>query len=144
MKLTHFAYCWVKKGGGGGGRKQREGAEEAAAASPSSLTSPDGNKSSTAAVAATSSTAAAGVVGGEEDPTVILHETTHGLLDLVEHATAHKTEMRRSGPIAVHCRYVCCHLPSSLLVSVRSISRGAPNHYVRDNDNVMMFVTLVE
>ena len=27
-----------------------------------------------------------------------------GLLDLVEHATAHKTEASLPGPIAVHCR----------------------------------------
>ena len=33
-----------------------------------------------------------------------LPDKTQGLLDLVEHATAHKTEMKRSGPIAVHCR----------------------------------------
>jgi len=31
--------------------------------------------------------------------------STHGLLDLVEHATAHRTEAGLSGPIAVHCRY---------------------------------------
>ncbi len=32
-----------------------------------------------------------------------LPSTTHGLLDLVEHATAHKTEAGLSGPVAVHC-----------------------------------------
>jgi len=39
------------------------------------------------------------------ESTVILPETTQGLLDLVEHATAHKAEMKWSGPIAVHCKY---------------------------------------
>ena len=29
---------------------------------------------------------------------------THGLLDLVEHATAHTTEAGLTGPIAVHCQ----------------------------------------
>ena len=39
---------------------------------------------------------------GSDD--VILPASTGGLLDLVEHATAHKIEMKRSGPIAVHCK----------------------------------------
>jgi protein-tyrosine phosphatase len=30
--------------------------------------------------------------------------STHGILDLVEHATAHRTEAGLTGPIAVHCR----------------------------------------
>jgi hypothetical protein len=30
--------------------------------------------------------------------------TTHGLLDLVEHALAHKVQASLPGPIAVHCR----------------------------------------
>lgn len=29
---------------------------------------------------------------------------THGLLDLVEHAAAHKIEASLPGPIAVHCK----------------------------------------
>ncbi len=33
-----------------------------------------------------------------------LPENTYGLLDLVEHATAHKVEASLPGPIAVHCK----------------------------------------
>jgi len=40
-----------------------------------------------------------------DDSCVQLPDTTQGLLDLVEHATAHKAEMKWSGPIAVHCKY---------------------------------------
>ncbi len=38
--------------------------------------------------------------GSPEVPT-----STHGLLDLVEHALAHKVEASLPGPIAVHCRF---------------------------------------
>lgn len=40
---------------------------------------------------------------GVEAPSAV-PASTHGLLDLVEHATAHRTEAGLTGPIAVHCR----------------------------------------
>ena len=40
--------------------------------------------------------------GGGDDDSV--PASTGGLLDLVEHATAHRTEEGLTGPIAVHCR----------------------------------------
>ena len=42
--------------------------------------------------------------GGESGGTV--PSSTHGLLDLVEHALAHQEEASLTGPIAVHCRSV--------------------------------------
>lgn len=38
-----------------------------------------------------------------QDPADVPSKTT-GILDLVEHAMAHKTESHLPGPIAVHCK----------------------------------------
>ena len=89
VKLTHFAYSAWKKG------------ETKGAASPS--TNDMGDK--LASPKTTSSTSNSTKHSGEDESCEYLPENTHGLLDIIEHATAHKTEMRRSGPIAVHCRY---------------------------------------
>ena len=79
VKLTHFSY--------GGWRNSQAKAESKTASPKASIKNTAESK---------------GSVNGEDPQS--LPENSHGLLDLIEHATAHKTEMRRSGPIAVHCR----------------------------------------
>ena len=93
VKLTHFSY---------GGWNKSHG-------KPSSPSSQTDDKSKVV-IQKTNSKDSSDPKGTEqeEDTSKLLPENTHGLLDLIEHATAHKIEMRRSGPIAVHCRY--CHL----------------------------------
>ena len=74
----------------------------------------------------------------EEDTSKLLPENTHGLLDLIEHATAHKIEMRRSGPIAVHCRYIhlkCINKQIELIISyTRLIHMMINNNFDSDMD----------
>ena len=87
VKLTHFSYGGWKKG----------------YAKPSSPSS-NNKTASLKTTAKVTSESKVQEQEEEEDASQFLPENTHGLLDLIEHATAHKSEMRRSGPIAVHCR----------------------------------------
>ena len=88
VKLTHFSYGGWKKG----------------PAKSSSSLSHDEAESETAPPKPSSKTTSETKESEEEESSQFLPDNTHGLLDLIEHATAHKSEMRRSGPIAVHCR----------------------------------------
>ena len=88
VKLTHFSYGGWNKGQVKPGSPQNQNKDD----------SKTGSLKTSAKVASESK------ASDEEGSSQILPENTHGLLDLIEHATAHKSEMRRSGPIAVHCR----------------------------------------
>ena len=50
---------------------------------------------------------------------------SHGLLDLVEHALAHKSEAQLPGPIAVHCR--CGSDRSSVYVALSCLVQQVKN-----------------
>ncbi len=50
---------------------------------------------------------------------------SHGLLDLVEHALAHKAEAQLPGPIAVHCR--CGSDRSSVYVALSCLVQQVKN-----------------
>ena len=84
VKLTHFCYGGWKKGKPNSPISQPKDALETASSKTKS--SSDSKESD------------------DEETSQLIPENSHGLLDLIEHATAHKIEMRRSGPIAVHCR----------------------------------------
>ena len=88
VKLTHFSYGGWKKG----------------PTKSSSSLSQNEAESKTASPKASCKTTSETKESEEEESSQFLPDNTHGLLDLIEHATAHKSEMRRSGPIAVHCR----------------------------------------
>ena len=88
VKLTHFSY---------GGWKKSRGKPS----SPSSQNKDDQQNTSLKAKAKVSNESKE---SESEEDIELIPENSHGLLDLIEHATAHKIEMRRSGPIAVHCR----------------------------------------
>ena len=84
VKLTHFSYGGWKKGKPNSPISQPKDALETV----SSKTKSSGESKES----------------DDEEISQLIPENSHGLLDLIEHATAHKIEMRRSGPIAVHCR----------------------------------------
>ena len=84
VKLTHFSYGGWKKGKPNSPISQPKDALETV----SSKTKSSGESKES----------------DDEETSQLIPENSHGLLDLIEHATAHKIEMRRSGPIAVHCR----------------------------------------
>ena len=88
VKLTHFSYGGWNKGPSKSNStlSQNETDNKAVSNKPTSKTTTETKEAT------------------DKESSVLLPENTHGLLDLIEHATAHKSEMRRSGPIAVHCR----------------------------------------
>ena len=91
VKLTHFSYSGWKKG-------------QEKPSSPSSKNEDNNQTASDKTNSKITNESKGPEEEEEEDTSHVLPENTHGLLDIIEHATAHKSEMRRSGPIAVHCR----------------------------------------